>query len=85
VLEDVAVVLCDQRLAAVKDLVPVLEAAAKAGMPRLVIAEEVEADALARVSNDTALKHRPQPPNLAERLRKAPSHAIRVHAFATEG
>lgn len=47
VLEDAAILLCDQRLASLKDLVPLLEAVAKAGTPLLVIAEEVEADALA--------------------------------------
>jgi chaperonin GroEL len=47
VLEDVAIVLYDQKLSGLKELVPLLEAAAKAGTPLLVIAEEVEADALA--------------------------------------
>ncbi len=47
VLENAAILLCDQRLAALQDLVPLLEEAAKAGAPLLVIAEEVEADALA--------------------------------------
>ena len=47
VLEDAAILLYDQRLSALQDLVPLLEAAAKAGSPLLVVAEEVEADALA--------------------------------------
>jgi chaperonin GroEL len=47
VLEDAIVLVCDQKLSTVQDLVPLLEAAAKAGAPLLVIAEEVEADALA--------------------------------------
>ncbi len=47
VLEDAAVLLVEQKLSALHELVPVLEAAAKAGLPLLVVAEEVEADALA--------------------------------------
>ncbi|MBO9512694.1 MAG: chaperonin GroEL [Variovorax sp.] len=47
VLEDVAVLLYDQKLSGLQELVPLLESAAKAGMPLLVVAEEVEADALA--------------------------------------
>ena len=46
-LENALVVLCDQRLSAINDLVPLLEAAAKSGDPLLVIAEDVDADALA--------------------------------------
>ncbi|HJV59763.1 MAG TPA: chaperonin GroEL [Albitalea sp.] len=47
VLENVSIVLCDQKLSTVNELVPLLEAAAKAGTPLLVIAEDVDADALA--------------------------------------
>ncbi len=46
-LEDARILLYDQKLSGLQELVPLLEAVAKAGSPLLVIAEEVEADALA--------------------------------------
>jgi len=47
VMENALIVLCDQKLSTINELVPLLEAAAKSGSPLLVIAEDVDADALA--------------------------------------
>jgi chaperonin GroEL len=47
VLEDVAILLCEDRLSSLKDLLPLLEEIVKAGRPLLVIAEEVDNDSLA--------------------------------------
>ncbi|HEX6004920.1 MAG TPA: chaperonin GroEL [Burkholderiales bacterium] len=47
VLEDAYVLLHDQKISAISDLLPVLEKIAQAGKPLLVVAEEVEGEALA--------------------------------------
>jgi chaperonin GroEL len=47
ILENAYVLLCDQKLSSVAQLVPLLEGVVKAGAPLLVIAEDVEGEALA--------------------------------------
>jgi chaperonin GroEL len=47
VLEDAAILLYDRKLASLQELLPLLEEVVKAGRPLLVVAEEIESDALA--------------------------------------
>jgi chaperonin GroEL len=47
VLEDALVLLSDRRISVMKDLIPLLEGVVKAGHPLLVVAEDLEGEALA--------------------------------------
>jgi chaperonin GroEL len=86
VLEDALILVCEKRLSSLNELLPLLEEVVKAGRPLLVIAEEIDSDALATLVINTirgtfktcAVKS----PGFGDR-RKAMLHDIAVLTGAT--
>ena len=79
VLEDPSILVANQKIGAVKDLLPVLEQMIQAGKPLLIVAEDVEGESLATIVVNRLRRHVPGRRRQGAGLRRPPQADARGH------
>lgn len=85
VLENVAIVPCDQKVSAIADLLPLLKAVANPGEPLPVVAEDVDADVLATLVLNSVRAASWRPARSSPGLRRAAQGDAQDMAIVTSG